>query len=301
MYWGVWNAVFSLVGVVVFSVSLLYSENLSFFWLFLELVVLCLIPGFFARYTSTVLCALLIYIVVGSLSSSFMLMGILDPSLVFFFVLGFLVKFAVFPFFSWVYNVVLSCSSWVIWLLSTFFKVPFSFICLVFCGLVAGFYSVVLFLCIVSFLFLAFFMWTYSFNWRSVWCHMMVSSSCVLVMASLSMSSGLLWCFFLGYFVWSTLTIFFLFVSGSFDFDLVFGFGGSFGLFFWFGFVFFLLTTPVSFSFFYKVLASFCVYSCGWLMMFAWVVYGLSEQFFLLKYLVSSFVTKVSFNWFCLV
>lgn len=297
---GVWCLVFSVLGVICFSVFLLFSENLVFFWLFLELAGLSLIPGFFFVYGDVSFYTLFVYIVVSSLSSSFMLLGIIDARMIFFFVLGYLIKFGVFPFFGWVYSVVIGSNGLVVWLLSTFVKIPFVYICYFLCGLAGYLYGVVAVLCSISFILLSFLFWVYNYSWRCCWCHMMISSRCVVVVMSFGASLDLLVWLYLVYVIWSTLTIFFLFFCDRVGFCLVQGISGNlkFGLFFWFGYIFFLLTTPISFSFFYKVFASFCVFSCGWLVLVVWIFYGLSEQLFFFKYIISSFVSKVSLKWF---
>nr|AYH51418.1 NADH dehydrogenase subunit 2 [Tylodelphys immer] len=298
---GVLSVLFSLSGVIFFSLCLLFSGDLVFFWLFLELMGLSLIPSFFYIYSGVSFYTLFIYIVVSSLSSSFMLIGIINEDLILFFVLGFLVKFGVFPFFGWVYSVVLGSNGLVVWLLSTFVKVPFVYICFFLCGLSSvGYFSVGM-LCVFTFFLVSCFFWVYNYSWRCCWAHMMVSSSSVLVLMSFVVSLDLLFWFFFIYILWSSLTVFFLFFIDSCGLDLVSGFldsSFSFGYYFWFGFVFLLLATPISLSLFYKVFSSFCIYSCGFFVLVFWVLYSLSEQFFFFKYLISSYVSKFSFSWF---
>lgn len=50
---------------------------------------------------------------------------------------------------------------------------------------------------------------------------------------------------------------------------------------------FVLVSFPFSVSIFYKLLVGFCMYSCGFVSFLAWVFYNVSEQFFLVKYLIS--------------
>ena len=101
----------SLVGVVGFSFCLFFSSNLSFFWLFLELGTLCLIPSFFLYGGLGGLSRLFKYLVVSGVSSSLIVCGLLYEGLFVFMVLGLLVKFGIFPFFGWVYKVITG-SNW---------------------------------------------------------------------------------------------------------------------------------------------------------------------------------------------
>lgn len=55
----------------------------------------------------------------------------------------------------------------------------------------------------------------------------------------------------------------------------------------YFLFVFLLVSFPGSLVIFYKLFIGLCVYSCGLLIFSGWVVYNISEQLFLLKYLIS--------------
>nr|YP_009867150.1 NADH dehydrogenase subunit 2 [Diplostomum ardeae]QKG04348.1 NADH dehydrogenase subunit 2 [Diplostomum ardeae] len=294
----------SLLCVFLFSFSLLFSSDLVFFWLLLELVSLSLIPSFFYTYGGVSFYTLFIYIVVSSLSSSFMLLGIIDSGLIPFFVLGYLMKFGLFPFFGWVYSVVLGSNALVIWLLSTFVKVPFVYICFFLGGFFSSSYFVAVVASVVTFLVLSIFFWVYNYSWRCCWTHMMISSSCIIVVMSFNISLNLLVWFFFVYLIWCTFTLLFLFFCESCGFILSTAFlsnSGQFGIFFWFGFIFLLLSTPISFSLFYKVFISCCIYSCGWVFIIFWVIYSLSEQFFFIKYLLSSFICKFSFNWFFII
>nr|AYH51408.1 NADH dehydrogenase subunit 2 [Posthodiplostomum centrarchi] len=301
---GIWGSVLSVLLVVLFSFSLFLSENMVFFWLFLELIGLSLIPSFFYLYGGVSFVTLFIYIVVSSVSSVLMLFGVLDSNLMFFFVLGFLVKFGVFPFMGWVYCVILGSNYVVVWLFSTFLKFPFVYICFFLSGLGDFSYSAVFLFCLVTFLFLSVWFWVSSYSWRCCWCHMMISSSVALVLMSVKGSMDLLFWFFLAYFFWSSLTIFYLYQIDSFGFSLNNSSLASLrcpGLLYWFGFIFFLLTTPISFALLYKVVMVFCVYALEFYTIFFWVVYSLSEQFFFFKYAASSYISKLSFSWFFLV
>lgn len=94
------------IGVVVFSVLLFFSSNLSFFWLFLELGTLCLVPLFFLYGGLDRLRSLFSYLVVSRISSSLIVCGILSGEIPIFLVLGLLIKFGLFPFYGWIYKII---------------------------------------------------------------------------------------------------------------------------------------------------------------------------------------------------
>lgn len=91
-------------GTLLFGGLCLTSYCITTLWIFLELCSLSLIPCFYSSENR--LSALFQYIVVTRVSSSCFLLAVLcggyrDK----FFVLGFLIKMAVFPFMGWFYKV----------------------------------------------------------------------------------------------------------------------------------------------------------------------------------------------------
>lgn len=130
---------------------------------------------------------------------------------------------------------------------------------------------------------------------------MLIASSCVLLLSSFVVSLDVLVYFFLIYFLWSTMVIMFLFFNGGASNILLVMFGfkslGSFNQVYLFCYIFLLLTTPCSFSLLYKISSIYCIYSLGVVTILVWVLYSLREQFFFLKYLLSSLVVKDSLNW----
>lgn len=71
------------------------------------------------------------------------------------------------------------------------------------------------------------------------------------------------------------------------------GVSGLTGGFVYFLFVSLLVSFPGSLIIFYKLFIGLCVYSCGFLVLFGWVVYNISEQVFLLKYLIGEGIPRV--------
>nr|WRY69454.1 NADH dehydrogenase subunit 2 [Hypoderaeum conoideum] len=275
-------SLFGVVGVAAFSVLMFSSNNLSFFWLFLELTTLCVIPLFFLWGDDGVLVGLFNYIVVSSVSSSLMLCGILSSELIFLLILGLLLKFGLFPFWGWVYKVGMGSNWLVLWAFSTFLKSPVFFFPFF---LSCGGYSLVNYVCCVTFWGLAVLFWLYSVNWFACWCHMMLSSSAALVVMSLVLSSDVLFMIFFVYCLWCSLVVvFFSFYEGEFL--------GGLGYYFWFCFL--LVSMPVSLSIFYKLVMVSGIYSCPFIVLCSWVLYSLSEQFYLLKFVMSFSLPKAS-------
>nr|APX55319.1 NADH dehydrogenase subunit 2 [Paragonimus westermani] len=197
----------SIAGVIFFSSCLFLSDSMSMFWLFLELSALSLVPSFFLRLGSGVLEALFNYLVVSSISSSLMICGLFYDSLLFLCFFGLSMKFGVFPFQGWIYKVLLSSGWLVVWGFSVFLKIPFLFICFFLSSGGAFFLNVV---CVLSFLFLGGLFWCYSYSWCHCWCHMMLSSSVVLVAMSVEGSGDALFYLFVVYTLWGSAVLLFL-------------------------------------------------------------------------------------------
>lgn len=88
---------FGVLGLVCFRVLVFSSVNLSFFWLFLELATLAVVPIFFIWGDYRCLPGLFRYIIASGISSSFILCGVLRRDLMFILLIGLLLKFGLFP------------------------------------------------------------------------------------------------------------------------------------------------------------------------------------------------------------
>nr|YP_009467182.1 NADH dehydrogenase subunit 2 [Artyfechinostomum sufrartyfex]APX55331.1 NADH dehydrogenase subunit 2 [Artyfechinostomum sufrartyfex]ARH10830.1 NADH dehydrogenase subunit 2 [Artyfechinostomum sufrartyfex] len=277
---GVAIAVLGVLGVLSFSILIFSANGLSFFWLFLELATLCVIPTFFLGTGDSVLSGLFSYIVVSSVSSSLILCGMISGELLFLLVVGLILKFGLFPLWGWVYKVVLNSNWLVVWSLSTFLKSPVLFFPFF---LSCGGCSFVNYVCCFTFIGLAVLFWLYSLNWYTCWCHMMLSSSAALVAMSLVLSSEVLFFIFFIYCLWCSCVVLFFCL---YDDASV----GGLGYYFWFCFL--LVSIPVSVSLFYKLLMVVGMYSCWFFVLACWVVYSISEQFYLLKFVMSFSLPK---------
>nr|YP_009906243.1 NADH dehydrogenase subunit 2 [Azygia hwangtsiyui]QLH90212.1 NADH dehydrogenase subunit 2 [Azygia hwangtsiyui] len=280
-----WGGVVSLCGVLVFSVLVFSSGDLTLTWLFLELAGLCLVPAFFVGEGRS-LYALFSFIVASSLSSSLLVCSIVLPSCVFLFLGGFMIKFGFFPFFSWVYGVCTESNWLVVYLFSVVVKSSFFVLSFFFNSVAGG--LLVSALAVLSLLGLGGLFWVYSFSWYHCWCHMMLSSSVVLVCAAMWGTNEILLCLYLVYFVWGSVVILFL---SRLDSGMRVDGVGSYYLF-----VFLLLSVPASLSVFYKLVVGGCIYFCSLWVFVAWCFYSVLEQLFLLKYISSVSVPKGLFG-----
>ena len=57
-------------------------------------------------------------------------------------------------------------------------------------------------------------------------------------------------------------------------------------------FCFLLVSCPVSVSVFYKLVMGSCIFSCCFLVFSCWVIYTISEQFYLIKFVIGFEVPK---------
>nr|ALD62343.1 NADH dehydrogenase subunit 2 [Echinostoma hortense] len=282
---GLFLSVFGVFGVVFFSWSLFVANGFITLWLAIELASLAVVPLFFVNYSSSVLTGLFNYFVASSIASSLMLCGLLYNELIFMTIIGFLVKFGLFPLWGWVYKVFLNSNWLVVWSISTFLKFPFFlFPYFLFVSLEKSF---VYWLSCLSLVLLSLFFWFYTYSWFHCWCHMMLSSSATLIAMSLSLYLEVFGNILFIYIGWSTAVIVYLYNCGGAPLS---------GTLRCFWFCFLLLSTPVSFSIFYKLLMIYGVYSCNFVVLSCWVIYSISEQFYLLKYLISYELPKSSFG-----
>nr|YP_010235129.1 NADH dehydrogenase subunit 2 [Notocotylus intestinalis]QTC30700.1 NADH dehydrogenase subunit 2 [Notocotylus intestinalis] len=277
-------------GIVIFSVLLFFSSNLSFFCLFLELGTLCLVPLFFLYGSLSSLSSLFSYLVVSSISSSLIVCGILSGEVVIFLILGLLIKFGLFPFYGWIYKIITQSNWLVVWSFSTALKTPFFFFSFF---LSSGYVDLVNYLSSLTFILCGILFWLVSFNWYYCWCHMMLVSSASLVAMAIVLGLDYLLSLFLIYIFWATLVVVFFYYSGSsMIMDRV-------GLCFLFCVL--LVSFPGSFSVFYKLLMGSCIFSCGFFVFFAWVLYNISEQFYLVKLVIGQEIPKSLAGLFSLV
>lgn len=117
---------------------------------------------------------------------------------------------------------------------------------------------------------------------------MMLSSSACLVACSSFVRSDLVLYFFVVYCLWcSRVVLFFCRYCSGGQMRLE---NGRLGYYLFFCLL--LVSFPLSFSIFYKLFLSILMFSCGAVVLVCWVVYSVSEQFYLLKYLMSCRVPK---------
>nr|UFQ88740.1 NADH dehydrogenase subunit 2 [Rhinebothrium scobinae]UFQ88752.1 NADH dehydrogenase subunit 2 [Rhinebothrium scobinae] len=285
------------VDVVLFSFffSILFCgfcclvDNLLSFWVFLELCGMSLIPSFFYSSNSGLqgfYSSLLSYVVMSGLSSVFLVSGILIEELYFFIVLGFMIKFGLFPFSIWVYRV-FSGSNWLfIFLLSVISKFPILF----FCYLLQSDVSFIVYCdSFMTILMCSCFFWLFSQSWEFIWCHISLSSVSTLIVACFCsdfITSSFIYFY---YFLWSCSCIFYFYLLGETE--------GLKNGFWWYCFL--LLITPLSLPLFYKLSVCFAIVNSTLYLLVVWSVYSFSEQFFLYKLGSDYFFSGVYNSWSC--
>lgn len=286
MWGGTLVAGLSVSGLFLFSLFIFFERSLCLAWFFLELAGLSLIPLFFPVGLSVNMVGLFYYLIVSGISSGLILSGVLFSDCIFFTVLGVLIKFGIFPFVGWVYAVLKNSCWLVIWGFSTFLKR--SFIVVSFFLLVGGIWGgFIIFLCSLSCLVIAFLFWIFSIDWKICWCHMMLSSRSVLISLSFSGSSiDSVLIIFIIYFLWRSFVLFFFYSEGLKEMSQT-----NYFLFIFF-YSFLLLTLPLSFSIFYKISVCVSIFSTGLFFLVCWVLYSISEQFYLISFLVRVFSQK---------
>lgn len=278
---------FSFFFSILFCLFCCFVDSLLSFWVFLELCGMSLIPSFFYRSCSGLqgfYRSLLSYIVMSGLSSVLMVSGIVFSSFYFFILLGFLVKFGLFPFSLWVYRV-FSGRKWVfIFLLRVLRKFPIIF----FCFLLRRDCRVILHLdCIFTLIMCSRFFWFFSLRWRFIWCHISLSSVSTLIIACFVRDFRVCIFIYFYYFFWSILCLFYFYFMGD-----------EMGLkkrFWWYCFL--LLITPLSLPLFYKLGVCFAIIYSGVYVLLIWCVYSFSEQFLLYKLGSDLFFSSVYNNW----
>nr|YP_009519789.1 NADH dehydrogenase subunit 2 [Paruterina candelabraria]AYD49583.1 NADH dehydrogenase subunit 2 [Paruterina candelabraria] len=279
---------FSFVFSIFFCILCSLVDNMFGFWIFLELCGLSIIPSFFYSIDVSiygVYSSILSYVVMSSLSSVFMVSGILFSSLYYYIFWGFVVKFGLFPFSFWVYRV-FSCSNWLfIFLLSVVMKFPVLFFCFLYQTMVNLY--IVYVDCFFTILMCSFFIWFLSISWEYIWCHISLSSISTLVVACFCSDVVLCFVIYLYYFIWGTCCIIY-FNSMNDCNDLKSNF--------WY-FCFLLLVTPISFPVIYKFGVCIAIISSSVYLLLVWCIYSFSEQFFLYKLASDYFYSDVCNSW----
>lgn len=119
---------------VFLSLAVSSGGRMSNAWVYMVLATLAVTPCFLHSSKNFAPGALFCYLVVMSVSSGLILTGVLTPPFFSFFLMGFILKFGVFPFMPWVYWV-LKLVSWApIYMLSVVSKVVAVFFTFSICG-----------------------------------------------------------------------------------------------------------------------------------------------------------------------
>nr|UFQ88908.1 NADH dehydrogenase subunit 2 [Rhinebothrium sp. MZUSP 8025] len=277
---------FSFFFSIVFSICCALVDNLLSFWVFLELCGMSLIPAFFFINEGSLhgfYSSLLSYIVTSALSSVLLISGILFFNLYFFIILGFMVKFGLFPFSLWVYRVFSNSNWYFIFLLSVISKFPVLF----FCYLLAFNVDLILYWdCSLTILMCSCFFWFFSMDWNFIWCHISLSSISTLIVSCFCSDMFVTSFIYFYYFFWSVFCIIFFYYSSLVT---------SKQWFWWYCIL--LLITPVSLPLFYKLSVCIAISYSSIYLLLVWCVYSFSEQFFLYKMGSDFFYSSVYNSW----
>nr|UFQ89064.1 NADH dehydrogenase subunit 2 [Rhodobothrium cf. paucitesticulare DJM-2021] len=280
---------FSFFFSVLFCVFCALVDNILSFWVFLELCGMSLIPSFFYVSNSSLqgfYSSLLSYIVMSGLSSVLLVSGIIMSDLYLLIVVGFMVKFGLFPFSLWVYRVFSGSNWFFIFLLSVVSKFPILF----FCFLLQSSIDIILYWdCFMTILMCSCFFWFFSQTWEFVWCHISLSSVSTLIVACFCSDFIVSSFIFFYYAVWASLCLIYFYLLGEND--------GLKNGFWWYCFL--LLITPISLPLFYKLGVCFAIVYSSFYILLVWSVYSFSEQFFLYKLGGDYFYSLVYNSWSC--
>nr|YP_007890975.1 NADH dehydrogenase subunit 2 [Taenia laticollis]BAN15635.1 NADH dehydrogenase subunit 2 [Taenia laticollis] len=280
-------AAFSVLISLFFCLLCCVVDNLLGFWVFLELGSLSAIPALLYNFNlnNKFYCCILCYIIVSGLSSVVLVSGLLINNLYYFVFFGFVIKFGMFPFMFWVYQV-FSLGNWIfIFILSVILKFPILFLNTLYniCDVNLIYLDCFFTIFVCSFLF-----WFFSLSWEFIWCHISLSSVATLMAACFCSSLEL--CFFIYwyYFFWASLCVFYFIKVVDVN-DIK---GWSFWLF-----CILLLVTPISIPLFYKLSMIIGILYSSIYLLVVWSIYSFSEQFFLYKLASDYFFVNVYNNW----
>nr|QDO72069.1 NADH dehydrogenase subunit 2 [Schistosoma haematobium] len=264
----------SILLVALLSLLTLTSGDILMFWLFLEFCSLSMIPCLLQCSNLNVGDSLLMYIFAISISSSLMLVGLLYCDFFFFFLVGFMIKFGVFPFIIWIYSVFINSCSWIVcWCISILMKISLLGVSY----FIYGYDSFIFELCaILGLLFSGLMFWLYSLSWFSVWAHMVVGSSSIMFYVLNLLGVDKFIFIFILYMIWgSGVLIYFSMFNG------------------FVGYLIWLISIPFSFSFIYKVIYTYYLVDLSVYILLFWFIYCFLEQLYLFKWLASNRVVKL--------
>lgn len=278
---------FSFFFSVLFCIFCRIVDNLIRFWVFLELCGLSIIPSYFCVSDSNIsgfYRSLLTYLIISGLSSVFIVSGVLLSDLYYFIILGFILKFGLFPFSLWVYRVFRSSKWFFIFFLSVILKFPILFFSFIFQRVRVYF---VFFDCSFTILWCSLLFWLFRNDWKFIWCHMSLSSVSTLLVACFC--SDIRMCMYIyGYYLfWSVLCVYYFYLIRD---------GSGYLVNFWV-YCFLLLVTPLSLPLFYKLGVCIAIFYSSIYVLVVWSLYRFSEQFFLYKLCGDYFYSGVFKIW----
>ena len=264
----------SILLIALLRLLTLTRGDILMFWLFLEFCRLSMIPCLLQCRKFKVDDRLLRYIFAIRISSSLMLVGLLYCDFFFFFLVGFMIKFGVFPFIIWIYSVFIKRCRWIVcWCISILMKISLLGVSY----FIYGYDSFIFELCVVLGLFFSGLMfWLYSLRWFSVWAHMVIGSSSVMFYVLNLLGVDKFVFMFILYMIWGRgVLIYFRMFNG------------------FVGYLIWLISIPFSFSFIYKVIYRYYLANLRMYVLLFWFIYCFLEQLYLFKWLASNRVVKL--------
>nr|YP_009829432.1 NADH dehydrogenase subunit 2 [Enterogyrus malmbergi]QJD07094.1 NADH dehydrogenase subunit 2 [Enterogyrus malmbergi] len=256
-----------LLACILYFVGLSWGSYLGF-WLCVEAAGLVLISGFFSYYVDTNrYVALLNYLLVSGISSSFIFVGLLSNVFNTLILLGCFIKSGLFPFMGWVLAVYSNCSWFLLYILAVVGKAIFLYLPMVSVSWVESFDLLVM----LSLLFSGAWLWSVASNVKFYFCLTSISSSATYLYIVLHNNIELSVSLFVFYLVYNTCNflVFYMLDSGS-------SFSHTNVLY-----LFVLISVPFSISFLYKLVSTYVISGFSLYICLAWILYGISEQLFL--------------------
>nr|YP_010015780.1 NADH dehydrogenase subunit 2 [Thaparocleidus asoti]QOI72777.1 NADH dehydrogenase subunit 2 [Thaparocleidus asoti] len=261
----------------LFFFSIFWSSFIGF-WLCLELAMLLLIPCFFYEFNNNnVYLSLLNYLIIASISSFFLVSGLLNNLNEVFILIAFIIKVGLFPFYSWFIYLINNLNWLMVFNIAVVSKITFFY----FLNYQFNSTSYFNFVAILNFFILLFFIICLVFDFKSFYAISSISSSLVLLFFLFNNASFNLYVLYFIYIIVGTLVLFsFYWIENNglniFSICLVIG-------------------VPFSFYIFYKGISIiFLVPFNNYIFIFFWVCYSILEQIVLFNMLLENAYLKIS-------
>lgn len=255
---------------VWFLLLTLETQSLMGTWFYVEMATLSLIPVFFVSSSPYKMPALIKYIIVAHVSSGLYAAGASCNQLYALIYMALYIKYAIFPFCRWLYNVVAN-TNWVICLIvGSLYKCLVMLLCYI-KGIEKYVVERCLILTCITFVCCVIAFWCYSSSWFMVWGHMCIASGSVIFVGSVLREAAPMSETIFIYCSWSWLTVMYLYYIRGIIWRFV-----DVSLY-----IVLLVRTPVSLNLIYKLSLVSLVTKAPGYFIYTWLAYCLIEQVFL--------------------